>query len=586
MRKPLLTWSLLAWSLLVACTSARAAAPLCVTTPDDAPVASSNFLFGGSKDVMSFDDFKDLRGHESARAAVDWYLHSGITNGGQDWDRFGPADPLPRWEVVHNMYRFYSNMNETGAPFTDAPILFMSGGDTTRERKFFGAAATLRGAGIIEAVDAAGNFEPDRFITREDFLLIFHRSINNADSSRAAGTALPAGTRADLGGYTDAAAVSERAVGAVAALIKAGCYRPAGKRIDPQGSVTRLEMVQLFFALRHTPVPKQMNGYAEARIKALIGADGTTRRVFGQQLATGTANTAAVYAKNAAMIDVANTRIDSSAGLESPDMFAYRWGLGGVVLANGYGTTIDIADADIRSTGSGAYALYATSGGTIHIKDSRIDGGRAAMVTYNGRIVLDNVSIRGTDRTFSSDHFGGTIVYRHVDSVKTMAQRGGGGFFLDENTTGEFYDSSLVGDGFLAVVTGIGRAYFKDTTVRMGTGIELTNNTSLLTDIATVTLDGGDFTIASGDLFTSKKAQRSIIRIRGSRLHLPAGANLLKLQHGSRARLYLDGVDVRGNVEVEDGSSAELYLHDARLHGTLSGKVSVQADAGSAVTRD
>jgi len=568
-------------AILVSAGAASAQAQECALTQGD-DVPANNFLFGGGKDVMSFADFTDLRDYGSDRDAVNWYLHSGVTNGGKDWDLFGPGDPIPKWELVHNLYRFYSIMNETSGPFTDVPILFgRPGADTSTERKFFVAMIALRGAGIIEAVDDEGNYRPDDPLTRQEFLRIVFESINSPDSSKVADTALPPGDRADLSGYEDAAEVAGDAVPAIAGMLNSGCYSIAGNRIDPTATVPRIEMVRLLYALRHTPLPRTLPDYAEARLSAQREAAGIPKRIYHQSFSEDRVNESLLYASKGAMVEAVSVELESSGGMKGHDHLAYRWGLGGAVIANDYGTQIQIRDAKVHVTGNEAYAFYATAGGSIVVRDSFIDGGRAAMVTYNGRVEFDNVTIRGDDRTYSSDHFGGTVIYRNVDSVKEISARGGGGFFLDENTTGEFYDSHLEGEGFLAAITGIGSALFDNVTASLGTGITLTNNTSLLSDIATVTIKGGDFRFTKGDFFNVQKAQRGIIRIDGARVTIPQDANLITLTHGSAIRLYLKNTDIIGNIKVEDGSNLDVYMENARVRGQVTGKVGVFADEDS-----
>ena len=80
----------------------------------------------GSQGIMSFSDFTDVAGYESYRDAINWYLSSGVTNGGQTFTTFGPGDILEKWEPVHAIYRFYCIMNESGVPFADT-LLFPGG---------------------------------------------------------------------------------------------------------------------------------------------------------------------------------------------------------------------------------------------------------------------------------------------------------------------------------------------------------------------------------------------------------------------------------------------------------------------------
>ncbi len=590
-------------SVLVLLACAENSYATCIL-PAKAESASNNFLFYGTKDLNSFGDFNDLVGFESDREAINWYLHSGITNGGQDWDHFGPSDIIPRWELAQNLHRFYSIMNESGAPFADVPVLMGTGMDTALERKFFAAVIGLRGAGIIGTHDAQGNYRPDDPLSVHEMLVTVYRAVNNPDASRVPGTFMEPGTADDLKPFKVSGELGDgNDVASIAGMLRAQCYLPVNKQLDLDAGVKRIDMVRVLYALRGTPAPKRVNNYADARLKADITADGQSLRIRGLNWNSEQDNPLAVQARNGGQVMLDDSRISASGTIKAPDQFGYRWGMGGVLLANGYGSSIDIDRATLKATGRAVYSLYSTAGGSITIRNSEIDGGRTGMVTYNGRLTYDNVRIRGNDRTFSSDHFGGIVIYRNVDSNKAGTGNaaapglggpapgagappsgqggaggppmgGGGGFFLDENTTGEFYNSTLVGDS-LGTITGIGRAYFKDTVVTMRSGLTLVNNTSLLTDVATATLQGGSFTMTQGDLFTIDKKQQAMIFIDGSKISIPSGRNLVSAVKGGKARVYLKNVTIKGNVTAAAGSSVEVFLDNAKLIGKTSGTVSI-----------
>lgn len=547
------------------------------------------FPIAGSIHVMSFKDFTDVQGYEDYRCAIDWYLSSGLTNGGQTWDTFGPGDYVPRWEPVMNVYRFYSIMNEAGTFFEDVPM--NAPWSPPPHLRYGDATSSLWGAGIISAtyVDGKAYFYPNDYMTIEDLLVLFYNAMNSDESSKTAGTSVAAGSLDDLTAfYTDAGDISADKIAAVAGMIKTGYFTPVGNTINPKGYATRLDMINLLYTISGTRAQRQMPADREARI--LVGGievDGGYKNIVGQSLTAAAQDTSALYAKNGAKVRVGKSVIASTDActISYASPLAYRWGLTGSVLANGPGTIVNISKSDITSYAQEG-GLFATCGGVINLKNSILtqpSGGHTMNITYNGTINLENVDIKGTGRTFSSDFFGGTIIYRNVNSVKDS----GGAFFTDENTTAEMYNSRMIGTGGMGSQTGVSRTYYKNTVVEMGSGIVFSNNTSLPSDIATCTIDGGKVTLTDGDLFTVQRLQRAIIRINHAGISLPDGANILNVgctdDGCGQAKLYLKNVNIVGNIYVEDGSTAEVYLTNSTITGTVTGNVTVVTDKKSKI---
>jgi hypothetical protein len=44
---------------------------------------------GGGMGLFNYSDFTDLAAYPEAKAAVNWWLSCGVTNGGETWDTFG-----------------------------------------------------------------------------------------------------------------------------------------------------------------------------------------------------------------------------------------------------------------------------------------------------------------------------------------------------------------------------------------------------------------------------------------------------------------------------------------------------------------
>jgi hypothetical protein len=561
------------------------------------------YSVGGSRNIFSFDDFRDLKEYQGFKCAVNWYMGSGVADGGQTWDTFEPDSAVTRWEVAMNMYRFFAIMNETGCDLEDT--------NDVMTQYFLPSVQNLCGAGIYGKIESK-RFHPYDHIQVQELLAWVYRAMNSPEAALKQGTHVEAGNLADLAAYSDAKDVSEENLAAVAGMIKAGYYTPkeqidqrthaAEKKIEPKSEARRIDMVNLLYVLANLRVPKTMNADVESRIKAVVTVDGGKKTIDKQTLAASGVNTSAIYAKNGAQVEVTNSKISTSSDMQNPSgpnvsmmggMLAYRWGLDGGVVASGAGTQINISNSQATSTGKGAYVLYALLGGTINVKDSTLSRDDYTLfVANNGNITLENVKITGKGRSYSSDLGGGSITYKNVDSEK-FEGGGGGGVMNDEWTTGTIINSTLKGDSYLSQSTGLAHIYMKDTTVETATGIEFRNNTSMPTDTASWDMEGGSLTF-SNKCYVDKNpgpgpsnhicwpyvvrashGERFIARFNGTKITLNNGVNLLNLTEKSQARLYFKNMTVGGDVEVEPGSSAEIYLDNATLTGKISGDVKV-----------
>jgi hypothetical protein len=574
-----------------------------------------DYSVGGSRNIFSFDDFKDLKDYQSSRCAINWYLGSGVADGGQTWELFEPEGAVTRWELAMNIYRFFAIMNETGCDLDDV--------SDVATQYFLPSVQNLCGAGIYGKIESK-RLHPYDHVQVQELLAWVYRAMNSPEAALKAGTRVEPGTLADLAAYGDAKDIAEENLPAVAGMIKAGYYTPKEKQgggpggapgggpgagagtgqnlksISPKSEINRIDMVNLLYKLANLRVPKTMNADAEARIKAVVYVDGGKKTIEKQNIAASGVNTSAVYAKNGAVVDIKDAKISTSSNMKSPSgagvsqmgsMLAYRWGLDGGVVANGAGTVVNITNSEATSTGEGAYVLYALLGGTIDVKNSTISRDDYTLfVANNGNIVLDNVKIRGKGRSYSSDLGGGTITYKNVDSEKYEGG-GGGAVMNDEWTSGIFLNSTIKGDSYLSQSTGLASIYMKDTTVETASGVEFRNNTSMPTDTASWVVDGGSLTFTnkcfkSTDqrfsnhqckpyVVAASHGERAVVHFNGPKITLAPGINLLHLSEKSQARLYLKDMTVGGDVLVEPGCSAEIYLDNATMTGKVTGDVKI-----------
>lgn len=175
--------------------------------------------------------------------STSWYYNdvvyvyeAGLFNGVSE-TQFSPAASMTRAMLSMVLYRLAGSpapKGETDLPFTDVPS----------DSWYAVSVAWASGNGIVNGM-GGGLFAPDRNITREQMAVMLYRY--------AGFTGLPADTKGDLTGFTDAGQCSDWAVDAMSWTVGAGIVggRTNGS-LDPGGTATRAEvsaMLQRFSSL-------------------------------------------------------------------------------------------------------------------------------------------------------------------------------------------------------------------------------------------------------------------------------------------------------------------------------------------------
>lgn len=511
---------------------------------------------GGSTGITTYDSFTDLADYSDDKDAVNWYLSSGVTNGGETWTTFGPETTVKRHEAAHVLYRFYTIMSADGMFFDDAGMGGANG------KRYADATSSLRGAGIMLG-DGSNCYGEDE-ITLQEFLTLFYRAINSDISCIVDGFSVAAGTYEDIVGYADAGDVSGYAVEAVAGMIRAGLYIPEGDAINPRDTVSLIEMVRLLYALRDTNEQITMAEKYESVIvtedeQYTFTEDATLTDV---NISVSETNASAVYVKDGAKVTIDGGAISSSALLEDDYPLAYRWARGAAVISNGAGTVLNYNNITQDITlDSYAGGLVATCGGTINVDNGAFtsSGLHNMGVTYGGVINVTNSVFSGSGRYFTSDFFGGvanmTNCVADIDSADTM---GSCAFYVDEMTTVTFTDCELTTVARFGILTGVGRLVVNNTTIECTSFLEGVNATSMLTDIGTATVANSKITVNGGPLFNVIRAERMIISFKDTEIILNDVENMIELQSGGSARLYLDNTSLSGTVSIEPDCTLEV----------------------------
>lgn len=161
--------------------------------------------------------------------ALVWSYVNGVVAGTTE-TTFSPSEEVTRAQIVAFLYRL------AGSPASDTQVPFT---DVSAEAYYAQALAWAVEQKIAYGVSATA-FEPDRAVTREEFVSFLYRYAQLQGNI--------GGEPADLSGFQDAASVSAWAKNAVAWAVRQGIA--VGVETDvlaPQGTATRAQAIALLY---------------------------------------------------------------------------------------------------------------------------------------------------------------------------------------------------------------------------------------------------------------------------------------------------------------------------------------------------
>ncbi len=239
----------------------------------------------------------------------------------------------------------------------------------------------------------------------------------------------------------------------------------------------------------------------------------------------------------------------------------YRYGIGSAMPVWGAGTVVKMSNddgtlvVDGEATGSAypagtmAGAVYCGFGAAVNVTNSVAYSSEQHLsnILYNGSYHYIDSAAFGSGRVYSSDFWGGYQVFE--DCVAT------GDCVTDEPTTlivkNSVYGKSLGGNGFASI-------YFENSKVNGGCA-EFQNTTSLVTDVAAMTVVNSTVD-CSGDAFaSSSKGERAIVTLVDSSIDMSAGSQLAKV----------DGYDTVNAISLGSVDPANVDAYQARFNGQL-----------------
>jgi hypothetical protein len=588
-----------------------------IETGDNAPVQSENAShYGGNTGLFTFDDFTDLVDHPEAKDAVNWWLSSGVTNGGKTFTTFGADDNFYRYDLAFFFYRFYSIANDDGMWFyDDVPINQMG---STIGLKFNDAVSNTRWSGIMGGIGARSEddadpvtglygencFDPFGYVTPETLLISLYRVINYTDGTLGNGhpdvdgeTTMQVNAHFD---YTvdavsdeeaDAilgdAKVDSWAKDIVAAMVKQGLFTIEGQGFDFTAPMTKLEVIETLYN-----VCKGTGGNHTMTESYIVKSDDTKTysedtTLTGEDWYLGGETEAvsenAVIVNNGATVNLADSIITYGKIKEAiPYPLAYRWGHCADILVYGEGTTLNIEnttlkfitqDEDADKASSFAHqavmGIEVQTGGVAHLKNCITIGDTSGLLCYDGTIIYEKCDLTATGRVTSSDFFSGITIYDGTTVNKDTTDPAGG--FMDEAASTYVINSEYFGAGS-GNQTGISTFYGYNSKMVMS-ATSCTNNTSMLSDVTSTILEDCDVTYTGAVADVVREGKLVIKYIDCGEVQLGTlgdgeyDISVTGTEYGSAAavRVYLDGSTLSRDLKVyvANGCSLEvIYTGD------------------------
>ncbi len=568
---------------------------------DAAPVKSENANhIGGNTQLFTFEDFTDLAAYPEAKDAVNWWLSSGVTNGGKTFTLFGADDSFYRYDLAFFLYRFYGIVNDDGMWFyDDVPINQMG---STIGMKFNDPVTNVRWSGIMSGVGAlsaedsaigkagANCFDPYGSVTTQQLLATLFRLINYQEGTTANpefatsatmqvnshfGFTVPAVTAEEADEILGSdVTVSSWAKPFVAAMVKQGLYTVAQGE-DLTAAMKKVDVIETLYDICAGTGGVQHMTEGMMSVGENTAVYDKDAEVKGETFTNGDANSEAtdetiLVVKDGAKVTLTGSTIQMG-NMKStiPYPLAYRWAHAVATLTYGEGSMLTLKDCVLDYQGTFGHqsntGLTAYTGGTVLVDNCKFLSDASGLICYNGTIIYKDCALTGADRINSSDFFSGIVVYDN-----TTVNEGTdviGGAFADEAATTYVVGSDYFGAGS-GNQTGISTFYGYDSTLKMSP-TSCTNNTSMLSDVTSLILEqckvsypAGIVNVVREGKFVAKYIDCGEIEL-GELEDGTYDISVSGTEFGSygAARIYLDGSTFSRDLKVyvAEGCTLEIF---------------------------
>lgn len=511
---------------------------------------------GTNSRLFGVEDFGDMAAaSDYEKAAVAWWLDSGFTNGADSLYTFGyDRDSFYTFELTLFIYRYFGVYdNAYGTPMA---------GFTIGSEPYFVSLMNTNGTGIIDDISAVvpkTSVDCSADMTWQDILATLYNAMKSAysklsEAGEAAAAALPEAA--------DARAKAE----AMADLL--------GIQVaDYDAATSKVEAISVLYELAQgnyiTPMTYPDTDYA---VRTAMDVEGSGEPTNGNDKTAAYEvdtfiDTDTVLTGEDAVIDVEGNYnalvVANGADVTIIDPYLstttsnsdYGFGGGAVVMARDKGSLVTLLGTDgsvnvAVNTASSAGGLMPLCSGTIYSRNLHIysPGTHTSNLTYNGVLWYDNSTILGSGRIFSTDYWGGYLVYNESVSFK---EEGSGGSVLDE-TSIVYYKNSYIYGSSTSEINGCGTVYYENCIADFDAFYEFHNNTSYWTD--TGSLYAVNSVLNFGDSFYwDAKAAKSVVTVADSTVTLnDDSVYAIALGYTEGGKDFMTSEEMAAGAETED----------------------------------
>lgn len=512
---------------------------------------------GFNDTLFTVDDFADMEtATDAEKAAVAWWLGSGFTNGGDSYGVFGyDRDSFYAFELTLFIYRYFGVYDNAYGVWMD--------GYTIGSEPYFVSIMNIDGTGIIDdisAVDPQTAIDCDAPMTYQDVLATLYNAMRSgyahlSEAGKAVASALPeAGT-------------AKYKAQAMAALLELD-------DVTLSAHISKLGAIEIFYALAQrnyitsltypdTEYARRTSLDVEGVENLENGNDKTTAYEVHAQITEDCvlegedavfnvdANENALVVSSGAKVTLIDPYLCTTTSNSD-----YGFGGGAVLLARDKGTVVSLigTDGSINvdvETGSSAGGFLPLCDAAIYNKNIHLysPGTHSSNLTYNGVLWYDDSAILGSGRIFSTDYWGGYLVYNGCTSVKD----GTGGSVLDE-TSLVYYKNSYITGSSTSEINGGGTVYYENCIADFYDYYEFHNNTSYWTD--TGSLYAVNSVLHMGTSFYwDAKAAKSVTTVADSTVTLTDDS-----EYAIALGYTKGGKDFMTSEEIDPGAETESYV--------------------------
>lgn len=546
----------------------------------------NNVRLGGAYGLFDAADFADVDAADAD--VVNWYLTTGGTNGGTALHEFGSDIPYARLDAAHYVYRFFCFEGSGG---------FGMFSDVGMARWFSGSSGANTAYALVDILGHFDEFQSFKTMTVQDMVVLMYNSITTPYASRSeAGLALSDALKAAYDG--------SGAAGKVAAMAALGRYDSSAFP-DLTHEVTKLEAAKLLAvgladyngekincirpqldadfveAVNAAGAAGELDGFEEsgAELDAMGIAEAATMTAAKSDILRGNAiiegetydnegiaNGSALIVEDGATVTLVDTRIVSSGSNPSDPLLDrdYRFGYGAGLLAVDEGTTVKIFNTTGAlnttggSNGSMAGCMFTGTGSLIYAENGQFfsAGQHPSNTCFDGTIIYNNSTLTGGGRTFSTDFFGGKVIF--YESISNQSR--GNGFVIDESSSYIVVNSYVYG-GSSFETNGQGQAYYQNSYIDTNGSWVMQNNTSMRTDCDYVCGVRSFFNCRGTTFLTVQKEEHAVVRFVDSTIQTAGGDGyVIKVsgdEWGTNAWLQL-------NLENTDFPAGQVFVAGAR----------------------